>query len=596
MDELKTSFRILVSSRRLCLLLRLKRAVMSSRTSPFQHILHTNTVPTSSQCDEIRSFLHPLRPELSTLDAEIHRLQTLLDAATKERNDLHGFVAAHEALLSPMRRIPNDVLGLIFLHTLPERRNTALDASEGPLLLMRVCRYWRDLTLATPRLWASIHLVLSPHASGRLVNCLDDWLARSRAVPLSITMQTPRHFPRITPLPRSESEVNESLKTPLQTLLLASKRWQRVRLAISVAEEALTLSRLTKDDLPLLSTFDLTLSAAAEESDHNFNFLATPALRRLAFAGAYDVLPQSIQWQNLTALQLRAYHEDTPCAFPYAFLVHCTALERLALTISGNQVSVSDERVQLPRLTRLSFAFFGGDPNNGQTHALAILERLELPVLHTMDIPFTPASEDLFQMPGYANVRCLILAGMMLTADELAALLARLPQLSRLRLTGEPIVRDPINGNIPDGEFLRRLVVNPPEGDAANPPLCPALEQLELTSTRAVPDSLILAFLVSRCIPPNLSVIPQLKPLAAFSCMCYRLAQLDVRNTPELASALSNGLQLRLIYEPPPLLARYSPLEGTEREPPRPHHVVHRSRLEQSSWLHEFSPDRFFEW
>ncbi|KAF7318706.1 F-box domain-containing protein [Mycena chlorophos] len=574
---------------------------MSSRTTPFKHILHTNTVPTSSQCDEIRSFLHPLRPELSTLDAEIHRLQTLLDAATKERNDLHAFFVAHEALLSPMRRIPNDVLGLIFLHTLPERRNTALDASEGPLLLMRVCRYWRELTLATPRLWASIHLVLSPHASDRLVKCLDDWLARSRAVPLSITVQTPRHLPRIPPpLPvhsESESEANagEPLRSPLQTVLSASKRWQRVRLAINVAEEALTLSRLTKDDLPLLSTFEITLSAAAEESDHNFNFLATPALRRLAFAGAYHVLPQSIQWQNLTALQLRSYHEDTPCAFPYAFLGHCTALERLAMTISGNHVSASDERVQLPRLTRLSFAFFGGDPNNGQTHALAILERLELPVLHTMDIPFTPASEDLFQMAGYANVRCLIIAGMMLTADELAALLARLPQLSRLRLTGEPIVRD-ATGNVPDGEFLRKLVVNPPDGDASNHPLCHALEKLELTSTRAVPDSLILAFLISRCTPPNLSLIPQLKPLAAFSCMCYRRAQLDIRNAPEVASAISNGLQLRLIYEPPPSLARYSPLEGTEREPPRPLHEVYRSRLAQSSWLHEFSPDRFFEW
>ncbi|KAJ7634614.1 hypothetical protein FB45DRAFT_909361, partial [Roridomyces roridus] len=42
---------------------------------------------------------------------------------------------------------------------LPTHRNCVMDASEAPLLLGRISSAWRALSLATPRLWASLHIV-----------------------------------------------------------------------------------------------------------------------------------------------------------------------------------------------------------------------------------------------------------------------------------------------------------------------------------------------------------------------------------------------------------------------------------------------------
>nr|GAT56693.1 predicted protein [Mycena chlorophos] len=558
--------------------------------SPFARILRTNTVPTSVECDEIRSYLDPLRRRLGDLDAEVCRLQRLLDAASKARDELQEDISAHEALLSLMRRIPSDVLCLIFMHTLPERRNTAFDETEGPLLLMQVCRYWRDLVLDMPRLWAAIHIII-PRAAvpkEQLTKRLAVWLERSRVVPLSVTMQSTRHAQRPPPM----EDPNHGPPSPLSLLLSEANRWRRVRLALDLPDETTQLSGLVQEDVPLLSTFELNLTAPAERGNHTFGFLSTPSLRRLSFGGGYDAFPRTIQWQNIVALQFHLFHDETPSVFPYPFLAECVALEKLSLTVSGEDISVAEGTVQLKRLTRLTFALFGDAA--GTSSASVFLHKLELPALHTLDIPFVPPSSAIFQTSTYSNVECLVVGVTTLTADELASILGLLPRLGRLRLNGEPRVPTQDHMDVYDGEFLRKLVLDA-EASAATPPLCPSLDHLELVNVQALTDDLILSFLRSRTRPSIARYqAVGVTPLTDFKSYCYREQQLDV--CAELAGPISQGLlNVCLIYDPPAPKLKFSPLEATERESRAPILSVNNrpAAVQLHPWLQEFMPDRF---
>nr|GAT43761.1 predicted protein [Mycena chlorophos] len=85
--------------------------------SPVQHILHNNIVPSDDEMDAIRDFLVPKRAQLEQL--EVSRLGALLAAVVASRDELQELISDHEPLISPLRRMPDDVLRLIFLKTLP---------------------------------------------------------------------------------------------------------------------------------------------------------------------------------------------------------------------------------------------------------------------------------------------------------------------------------------------------------------------------------------------------------------------------------------------------------------------------------------------
>ncbi|THU75404.1 hypothetical protein K435DRAFT_617605, partial [Dendrothele bispora CBS 962.96] len=95
-----------------------------------------------------RDLLRAPEQELMQIDAEIAKLQS-------RRVILDTFVTAHRALLSPVRRIPNEILAEIFVTSLPYSSfyhcPTSVDTT--PLKFMSVCKNWRRVALSTPELW-----------------------------------------------------------------------------------------------------------------------------------------------------------------------------------------------------------------------------------------------------------------------------------------------------------------------------------------------------------------------------------------------------------------------------------------------------------
>ncbi|KAF8213683.1 hypothetical protein K438DRAFT_1550126, partial [Mycena galopus ATCC 62051] len=125
--------------------------------SPFILRLGTNYCPTDEEVAEIKSHLVEPSLRLKELDDKIAELQKAIDKLAEERDGLGAYVGAHKALISPVRRLPLDIIQEIFIACLPTHRNCVMSASEAPILLGRICSSWRALSLSTPRLWASLH-------------------------------------------------------------------------------------------------------------------------------------------------------------------------------------------------------------------------------------------------------------------------------------------------------------------------------------------------------------------------------------------------------------------------------------------------------
>ncbi|KAJ7697841.1 hypothetical protein B0H17DRAFT_912889, partial [Mycena rosella] len=121
--------------------------------SPFISKLGTNYCPEDAEIAAIRILLGEPTRRLLDLDDEIAGLRKALDKLTKVRAGLSAYVDAHRALISPLRRLPIDIIEEIFMACLPTHRNCVMSAMEAPVLLGRICSSWRALSLSTPRLW-----------------------------------------------------------------------------------------------------------------------------------------------------------------------------------------------------------------------------------------------------------------------------------------------------------------------------------------------------------------------------------------------------------------------------------------------------------
>ncbi|KAJ7167804.1 hypothetical protein C8R46DRAFT_1094193, partial [Mycena filopes] len=71
------------------------------------------------------------------------------------------------SVVYPVLSLPHEITSEIFLHCLPPIPELRSDAESGPsvalapLLLIQICRTWRNVALSTPQLWNNLHLILA---------------------------------------------------------------------------------------------------------------------------------------------------------------------------------------------------------------------------------------------------------------------------------------------------------------------------------------------------------------------------------------------------------------------------------------------------
>jgi len=122
-------------------------------------LLSTNEPPEESEIIFIQSLLLKSDARLASLDDEISRLRDRLKQLDEERSSLTIYRARNRAILSPLRRMPPEVLGDIFSWTLPPIRDgdrARFDLDDSPWVLTHISTRWRAIALATPSLWSRI--------------------------------------------------------------------------------------------------------------------------------------------------------------------------------------------------------------------------------------------------------------------------------------------------------------------------------------------------------------------------------------------------------------------------------------------------------
>lgn len=97
--------------------------------------------------------------DIALYTKEIQHLQAITRQLEDERNSLRKISNYRRAFPAPIRRLPPEILTLIFSYcTLINDHNhlTNVSLSIAPVNLSQVCKWWRELTLSAPVLWSNI--------------------------------------------------------------------------------------------------------------------------------------------------------------------------------------------------------------------------------------------------------------------------------------------------------------------------------------------------------------------------------------------------------------------------------------------------------
>ncbi|KAF7336538.1 hypothetical protein MSAN_02285900 [Mycena sanguinolenta] len=126
----------------------------------FVQLSATNEPPLEAELAIIRPIVEKTSGRLVSLEAEISRLTARLRELKEERAVLLRYHVQNTSIASAVRRIPAEILGEIFSHTLPSI-HFLFGAHNSPWVLTQVCSRWRAIASSRPSLWSWITLDFS---------------------------------------------------------------------------------------------------------------------------------------------------------------------------------------------------------------------------------------------------------------------------------------------------------------------------------------------------------------------------------------------------------------------------------------------------
>ncbi|KAJ7784120.1 hypothetical protein B0H16DRAFT_1708861 [Mycena metata] len=205
------------------------------------------------------------------------------------------FITRSDALIAPILSLPPEITSEIFIWCLPDSEYhldlTLKRPFRAPIILLHICRTWRFIAIATPRLWTNLCLNLSklPRSFlelGTNQKFLSDWLARSGACPITLELSGLNAEPDQLLIPTALN----SLASHIQVLdLYVDPRYYKDH----------------TPDFSILQKLSLSFSGVdvneAEINAENLiqTFIAAPQLRDIYLGDAAPSL-FAIRWEQLT--------------------------------------------------------------------------------------------------------------------------------------------------------------------------------------------------------------------------------------------------------------------------------------------------------
>ncbi|KAF7334830.1 hypothetical protein MSAN_02369700 [Mycena sanguinolenta] len=517
---------------------------------PIVSRLGTNYCPTDKEILELNALLVEPTLRLKGLDDEITKLQKAIDKLAEERGRVAAYVEAHKALLSPVRRLPLDIIQELFVACLPTHRNCVMSASEAPVLLGRVCSSWRAISLSTPRLWSSLHVVeplwspddptstLLENKVARRLEITHTWLGRSGQCPLSISLQS-------GPAPHSPSDSSAPLTTSIQfveTLISFAPRWQHIQFTAPLSLLVEVMSHFDAE-VPLLETVAFYYRQgynSALSTWGPFNMLRGARISSLSIPAAILLsvnLP--LQWSQLTTLTVGGPRHSVPPTMTSDALLRviskCPELRCCKLMVRD-----PDTNIEMPF----------------SEHSI-----IELPFLHTLAIHcvarVAPTVSNLLMRLSLPKLRDFTIFGSAQDSPALGNFFARLAGLESLRIDINIFLRTSLLETLhtlpPSIRQLWISCVDPWGGQQTGfdeilavlttfPELCPMLQHFCSDSGSDLSDRAVLQFITAR--------MQESSPaLNRVDIVFGREMVVDIM--PDLRAFIEMGLAVSLIYLPP---------------------------------------------
>ncbi|KAJ7230267.1 hypothetical protein GGX14DRAFT_582649 [Mycena pura] len=303
-------------------------------------LLHSNEAPLESELADIETASSDLDAHLALLDDEIARLKARVEQLEEERLAIGTRRQRNHAILSPLRRIPPEVLVEVFLCSLPpeyvDYNRGRYDIKESPWVLTHVCSRWRTVALSTSSLWSRIVIAYHPGDdpfSAYPLPLVKAHIQRSGSQQLAVTF-----CGRETPYWEPQVEV-------LQCLTQHCRRW--VELDMRLTSRLLPLVTSLRDQVPCLRKIYLDCESQ-------------PAIQSLdCFETARSLVDFSVDVPRYIPIHLPV-HQLTRYSMKASWDVHHSLLTlALNLVEAWIQVDVDDQRwpepspIILPFLRRL---------------------------------------------------------------------------------------------------------------------------------------------------------------------------------------------------------------------------------------------------
>lgn len=342
-------------------------------------LLGTNGAPADTQRDGVRSLLVEPKAELEAVEDDISRLQARLADCQRRKRELISYVEDLDALLSPIRRMPPEIMSRIFelCGDITAHGPHAEPSKRAPLLLGSVCRSWRALSIAIPRLWTTLYLRLP--TSGFIYKqeeVMLAWLERSRPLPVSLwlwndflTDDIPITF----------------LRKLTEVIANNSERWKAIFIHFPAHDpEWEHFDALVRCHLPNLEELEISPQFTPWAP---FKPERLPRLRELQIpAGIMPDSHRTLPWSQLTHLTLRGGYRTTDISELLQILSCASLLTYLHVEISQYRTESKwderSDRISLPCLNTL---------------VLVTITKHEQCIAHFMDALMVPHLRD-FQM------------------------------------------------------------------------------------------------------------------------------------------------------------------------------------------------------
>ncbi|KAK7454492.1 hypothetical protein VKT23_011246 [Stygiomarasmius scandens] len=206
------------------------RTEISTKERPSKPVsreqLRSAYVPSDAEVSQIKPFIEDAQRDLDLIEAEMGKLEDALAQLQERRKNVQGYLNEYKGFISPIRKLPAEVIGEIFDWCADQififwSDPSKIDASA--LVLSQTCSLWRNIAISLPRLWARMYINISI-CSASTLNLVKLYLHRSSPSPLTLDVCA-RDLRDACAL---EKELPHWGWETLKSLLLEDNRWFKV--------------------------------------------------------------------------------------------------------------------------------------------------------------------------------------------------------------------------------------------------------------------------------------------------------------------------------------------------------------------------------